>query len=392
MLAPLHGEYSERIRLVVTFDAGQFERIGPWEAEVLVAFRLLYGGINSILSSVDWNLEGLHELARENFSQLGGDEEDEEGELEKVRKMRLLFNVSVLDSDGTLFDRAVLAWQYRTDGPAAATLLNLKAEHACLASGGLGEQAGESPRRLRIPIYSTCPKAEDVGDLDLSRPVTTLGAWYRDAADLGGLLREELKPRARPESWSTVEKALDQLELAWGSFIASAVNNGLFASGLDGLLDAYNGLLESAATSLQQGQEVLGGFRLLTQSWIVGPKSFDEWAVVPLLHPLKLHWWRERARRFQYFIARLIDLPNGPVTIVDEKRFRQELVNAYCSAGFPAVLALPGRQRRPDYFLPVNEVGGYELFRWIGQAGLAYGFNPELVTEEESARDPAFST
>ena len=37
---------------------------------------------------------------------------------------------------------------------------------------------------------------------------------------------------------------------------------------------------------------------------MIGPPSFERWAVMPLLHPLKLLWWRERARYFDGLVAR----------------------------------------------------------------------------------------
>ncbi len=115
---------------------------------------------------------------------------------------------------------------------------------------------------------------------------------------------------------------------------------------------------------------------------MVGPETFDEWAVIPLLHPLKLHWHRARARRFAGFLGAL--LAAEPAPIVDVRRFRQELTVTYSSAGYPALVALPGKDRRPTYFLPVHEMQGYELFRQEGLAGLAYGLDPDLVSDDES--------
>jgi hypothetical protein len=104
---------------------------------------------------------------------------------------------------------------------------------------------------------------------------------------------------------------------------------------------------------------------------------------MPALHPLKLHWWRERTRTFNGFIARLLDTTTE-TQVVNMRRFCQELTVTYSSAGHPAVLALPGRDGRCSYFLPVHEVDGYELFRHAEQAGIAYGLDPDLVSSDES--------
>jgi len=385
LLAPLREDLPKGAVLHVRFDDRSLERITSKEAEALLAFRTLYGGVEAAMPHVRWDLSVLWDLARQYADLVGREEEEEESEREKVVKVNLPFHVSVTAGDRD-FVQAELTWHYRSDGPAAATLAHLRAEADRLATqdeaGPLFENVAS---RLPIPIYNTCPPADEIGDLDLSRLVASLGAWYREVTELGTRLRDELAPRARPEAWTAVETALTRLEEAWAGFVRTAAEEGVLAADLDALLDAYDGLLQAAAENLQQGQEILYGFRLLIQAWIVGPEAFDEWAVVPFLHPLKLYWWRERARRFDRIISRLLD-PADPAVIVNERRFVRELDITYGSAGVPAVLALPGRDRRPDYFLPVHEVEGYELLRHIGQAGIAYGLDPDLVSEDESER------
>ncbi|HIQ05918.1 MAG TPA: DNA translocase FtsK, partial [Anaerolineae bacterium] len=386
LLSSLRGELPEGAALQVRFDERTLDRVGLKEAEALLSFRTLYGGVEEMMPHVRWGLGVLWDLAQQHADLVGEEEEDEEGEREKVVKVNLLFRVGVVDGGGNEIAYADLTWHYRSDGPAAATLAHLRSEAQRLSAQDTGGPLFKDvPLRLPVPIYNTCPPPEEIGDLDLSRPVASLGVWYRRVTDLGAALREELAPRARPEAWNAVERALVRLEEAWARFVGKAAKQGALAADLDELLTAYEGLLQAGTEHLRQGQEVLHGFRLLTQAWIVGPETFDEWAVVPFLHPFKLHWWRERARRFDTFIARLLDA-SGEATIVDERRFRQELNTTYGSAGYPALLALPGRDRRPDYFLPVHEVEGYELFRWVGQAGIAYGLDPDLVFAEESER------
>jgi len=383
LLSLLRDDLPEESSLNVCFDDQALERITSKEAEALLAFNALYGGIEAVMPHVQWDLTPLWHLACQHADIVGKEEENEEGEREKVVKVNLSFHIAVTVGNDDLA-RAELTWHYRSNGPTAATLAHLRTEVNRLAAQDVaGPLFADTSNHLPIPIYNTCPPADEIGDLDLSRPVACLGAWYREFTDLGAYLQNELAPRARPEVWAVVEKALGCLEETWANFVRDAGERGVLAAGLDALLGAYGELLRAATEHLRQGQEILHGFRPLPQAWVVGPETFDEWAVLPFLHPLKLHWWRVRARRFDSFIARLLDA-SDPAPIVDERRFRQELDVTYGSASYPAVLALPGRDRRPDYFLSVHEVEGYELFRHIGQAGIAYGLDPDLVSEDKS--------
>ncbi len=355
--------------------------VEPHETEAVLAFRTLYGGIETEMPGIRWELNDLWKLAGGHETIL--DSEEAEGEREKIIKTDLSFRVTLTDSQGKTLATAELVWHYRSDSPAAATLSNVRAEAQCLAEQDNGPLFQVIAPRLRIPIYNTCPAPNEVGDLDISRPLSSLGAWYREATDLGTELRQTFQRAARKEVLSLIDAALGSLEEAWAKFVKKASANGLLAADLDALLTAYEGLLTTAAQNLQHGHEVLYGFRWLVQAWMVGPATFDEWAMMPLLHPLKLHWHRARARRFASFLSTLLS-DNKATRIVDVRRFRQELTITYSSAGYPALIALPGRDRRSVYFLPVHEIQGYELFRQEGKASLAYGLDPDLVSEDES--------
>jgi hypothetical protein len=374
LLTPLQGELPEGIALRVQFNNRQLEKVSDKEAEALLAFFTLYGGVENAMPSVQWNLASLWILAQQHSNQLTEAEETETDQ-EKVTKVDLLFRISVVNGEENEITYADLTWHYRSDGPAAATLAHIQAEAKDLTQ--------ESRSRLPIPLYNTCPAFNDLGDLDLSRPVFSMGAWYFEKTDLGKELRDALNHRTQPKTLSAIDTAITQLEESWTSFIDGVTKNGILAADLDSLLAAYEVLLGETTACLRSGQEATYGFRLLTQAWIIGPKAFEEWAVIPFLHPLKLQWWRERTRRFNTFLADLLNSSNE-TTIVDERRFRQEMSITYGSAGYPAVLALPLRDNRPEYFLPIHEVDGYELFQWMGQAGIAYGLNPDLVAEDES--------
>ncbi len=360
-------------------------KAGARETEALLAFRVLYGGIEAVMPDIHrihWELGDL--WAQTQQAARKQTEEETESEQEKGVKVSLTFQVTLADGEGQKLNSADLIWHYRSDSLAATTLAHLQAEAQRLA-----EQQGNGPLfqmvtpRLHIPIYNTCPVPNEVSDLDLSQPLSSLGTWYRKATDLGSELREALRRVARPDSFAAIDAALTRLEEAWAAFVQTASEDGLLAANLDGLLTAYDALLTTAADHLQQGQEILYGFRCLVQAWMVGPETFDEWAVMPLLHPLKLHWYRARTLRFAGFLHALLS-NTEPVSVVDVRRFRQELIITYSSAGYPALIALPGKDRRPTCFLPVHEMHGYELFRQEGLASLAYGLDPDLVSEDES--------
>ncbi len=351
------------------------------ESEAVLAFRALYGGIETVMPDIRWELTNLWKLARDRAAAPDG--EESEGEREKSIKTELPFRMTLADSKGQTLATAELIWHYRSDSPAAATLFHLRAEFQRLVEQGDGLLFQMIEPRLRIPVYNTCPVPDEVSDLDISRPLSSLGAWYREATDLGAELRQALQKVARKEVLSAVDEALIRLEEAWAAWVETASADGLLAADLDTLLVAYEGLLTAAAQHLQQGQEVLHGFRWLAQAWMVGPETFDEWAVMPLLHPLKLQWYRARARRFDGFLSALLS-GSKAMPIVDVRRFRQELTITHSSAGYPTLVVLPARDRSPKYFLPIHEIQGYELFRQEGKASLAYGLDPDLVSEDES--------
>jgi hypothetical protein len=374
LILPVQNEVSEKIVLKVEFDPEQIGKLDKDKAEALLAFRTLYGGVESVMPSIRWNIGNIWEVVQQAEKLIEEDDQEREGGQEKIIDAELIFRVTALASD--VLGSAELVWLYRSDGPTATTLAHVRTEAKRLAG---------NEKRLSIPIYNTCPVTDDINDLDLSRPIGSFGVWYREFNRLRDELWNSLAHIIEPESWDVLKHALDQLEEAWGNFIRRSATIGILAAGLNELLAGYEKLLEVAANTLRSRQEATYGYRVLTQAWIVGPKHFDEWAFVPFLHPLKLHWWYERSRYFNALIDQLID-PTSESPIVDERRFRQELYSSYGSANYPAILALPGRDLQPHYFLPVHEVEGYELFRCMEDASLAYGLDPNLVSEDEGSQ------
>ena len=378
LVSPVQDEISEAIVLTVDFDTQHFDELDKNKdkdkIEALLAFRTLYGGIENVIPSVRWNIGKIWEMARQCENLFEEADQEREGEQEKIIKAELTFRMTASVKDVVGF--ADLVWLYKSDGPTATTLAHVRTE---------AKRLSDDEKLLSIPIYNTCPITNDINNLDLSRPIVCFGAWYREFTKLQDELYNSLADLMEPASWDALKQGLDQLEEAWGNFIRKSATMGILAAGLHDLLVEYEGLLDLATNLLKSRQEATYGYRVLTQAWMAGPKYFDEWAFVPFLHPLKLHWWYERCRHFNTLIAKLTD-PTVESPIVDERRFRQEVYSSYSSASYPAILALPGRDLQPRYFLSVHEVEGYELFRRMEDASLAYGLDPNLVSEDEGSQ------
>jgi hypothetical protein len=348
----------------------------------LQVFQALYGGIEQVMPALDWQLDGLWaRAARQPGEQT---DEDEADERERLVRVEVPFRVTLVGVNGADVAQADLIWQYRSDSPASATTLTLAAERALLRAGDFGPLFGTGGARLRVPIYNACRVGDDVGDLDIHHPLASLGVWFEQAADLRGVLAAQTVNRLRPQTQAALGTALDELEQAWGRVVAATDECGLFGADITGFVAAYERLLHVAITNFQTGQEIQHGYRVLNQAWMIGPPGFESWTVMPLLHPLKLLWWRERARYFNGVVTRLLD-PSAPAGIVDEQRYLREFAATYGSSQFPPLLALPPGEGRPaERFLPAEETDGYELFFREEARAEAFGLDTDLLAEDEN--------
>lgn len=345
--------------------------------ELLLAFRTFYRGIESFIPSIDWQLDELWSaIAREN---LAAKETEKEGGEKLKGDLKFRLEVYVGDQRKEYCD---LTWKYTSEGTLGATLANLLHEYTRIETLRVKNEEA----RLGIPLYDAGLTEESLGTIDLTHPIASLGAWYRDQTNRSSLRERfttELSERGRPEVIEKMAKAIGQLERRWTDTVLAAVKNGLLHADLQALLDEYESLLGTAEQSLKGDQEVSIGFRLLNAAWFIGPSSFDKWGVMPPLHPLKLLWMLERLRHFGEIVQKLLT-PSEQNRIVDESRLKKELETAYSSAHFPAVVALPDRNERCTYLVPVLESGGYELYRKLELAGISYGLDAALSTEEDS--------
>lgn len=349
--------------------------------DALFVFRTLFGGIERALPTIVWQLDALWERLRalESDEDEDEDEDDPGNDRERVSRLEIPFEVRVVGQDEAEIVRAELIWQYRSDSPAAATALTLAAEHERIEASGTANE-----RRLGIPLFQHCLPGDHIGDLDISRPIQSLGAWFERPDDLRTSLNTALRWRARTPVLQAFDTALTTLETAWARLVDSTMTVGLLNAEIDTLLEAYTNLLSTAAVQLRTPQEAAAGFRVLNQAWIVGPPDFERWALVPLFHPLKLLWWRARARLFDDIVAQLLDATR-PVTIVDEMRYRRELTATYGSSGSPPLLALPPGEGRPaTRFLPVKEIDGYELYIRETEHNEPYGLDSTMLADDEA--------
>jgi hypothetical protein len=381
LLQPRQETLERGTHLRVSVASAVFEQPAQTQ-EAASVFRAIYGGLEQIFTSVEWQLEPLWALAA-TTSEPG--QQDESVLREQATKTAITFRVAVIDAGEQVLATADLIWQYRADSPAAATAQMLAAEHAHLHAQDLESDSATSAPRLRVPIFNSCQALDEIGDLDLRHPLGSLGPWYAAGrpGDLRAALDSQFKPLARQHNWAPLDQALGALEGAWAEFVL-ATAQGLLGAKVEPLLLAYEDLLATALGRLQSGNEVSASYRLINQAWMIGPPSFATWAIMPLLHPLKLLWWRERARYFDQLLARLLD-DARPAAIIDLKRFQQELAATYGSSGFPPVLALPPGDGRPAArFLPVEEAEGYELYFHEAASNEAFGLDPDLLAEDEN--------
>ena len=98
LLLPLQEELPAGASLRVCFDDRALERkrITAKEAEALLAFCTLYGGIEARMPHVQWELDALWKLAQQHADLVDRAEEEEEGEREKEVKIDLPFQVTVV--------------------------------------------------------------------------------------------------------------------------------------------------------------------------------------------------------------------------------------------------------------------------------------------------------
>lgn len=318
-------------------------RSAPYQ-EAIQVFHSLYGGIEHHIPSVDWQLEPLWQQVADNIP------------LEATRKAELVFTLELGDAS----NQAELTWLYQPQGQHAASYGHLHSSSDAV-----------------IPIYDNVPSHLSSA-IDLATPLQSLGVWYRDYRDMRTELQAIFATQVR--WWEAMESKLEQVAQQWQSFVQAAQAGGIFQADSASLVAAYQDLLHYSNENITAEQDINQLYRWLSKMWLIGKEDFSSWAVMPLLHPLKLHWYVQRAHTFAGYLQAIND---GTFSMVSSKRFQQELQSVYSSSGTPSVLSLLADESKPQYFSSVLEQGGYELYRAEAEASLAYGMHSELSADDD---------
>lgn len=350
-------------------------------AEAVQAFRCLYGGIETVMSTIQWELAELWNLAVNQT-----EEEDlDSDETERVKTSKLDFNV-LLQRKNQAIASTTLIWEYRSDSPAAATYQALVYESGFLQPSLHGPLFAAASPSLRIPFYTSCKLPANIVDLDLHRPLNTFGNWHQQADAERNNLRRTLETNFRDlrvpaEAGSALRKALDSLEQAWAN-VVQAVLKGLFDAPIEQLVQAYQQFLATTLEHLpkKQYKEI---YQIINQAWIISEDLQKDWAVMPLIHPLKLDWWHKRARYYHDIIAQMFRV-STPARAIDDKRFRREMSLIDSALVTPPVIALANARHQGHWYVAHEDVHGYTLFRWVRETNDITGANVhELATDEQ---------
>jgi hypothetical protein len=350
-------------------------------AEAVQAFRCLYGGIETVMSTIQWELAELWNLAVDQTEEedLGSDE------TERVKTSKLAFKVLLQCKNQTIAS-TTLIWEYRSDSPAAATYQALVYESGFLQPSLHGPLFAAASPSLRIPFYTSCKLPANIVDLDLHRPLNTFGNWYQQADAERNNLRRALEMnfhdlRVPPEAKSALMNALDNLERAWANVVHAALQ-GLFDAPIDQLVLVYQQFLATILEHLpkKQYKEI---YQTINQAWIISEDVQKDWVIMPLIHPLKLDWWHKRARYYHDIIAQMFRV-STPARAIDDKRFRREMSLIDSALATPPVIALANARHQGYWYVAHEDVQGYTLFRGVRETnGITGATVHELATDEQ---------
>lgn len=334
--------------------------------EAAQVFRSLYGGIEQRLTNVKWKLDELWKLV----------EAEEDVDDEEERHVELRFRVQLTNQQHTIA-KANLVWEYRSDSLAAATYRAFAHERARLQSFNAGPLFALDIVSLSIPIYVARQGISRIADLNLYRPLYTFGHWYKEYRDARQMLDTAIRDLNVP---SVIKQALEKLEQEWANFVQMSAN-GLLGTHVDSLIKAYRRFLETVLEHLTKPQWKKI-YQTINRMWIISEESVTDWAVVPLIHPLKLYWWQQRATQYNDFIAQLFH-PKRPARAINDKQLQREISIRYGSWNMPPAIALANDKRQSDWYLAQADIQGYTLFQRVDGAGGVIGFHIDDLAEDE---------
>ncbi len=320
--------------------------------EAARAFRCMYGGIEQVIPAIQCDLDELWRLAQQAVTE----EDDDDETSDQDRKVTLRFRITIRDTDGKIHESAELEWEYRADSPIAATVAALDTERATIQSDSLGPMFDAEPARLRIPVYQSAQSAYSISDIDLHQPFQTLGRWFDNAGDMRQMFLE--KSRGMDDSVVQPLQALSALEQTWASFVQGA-SDGLLHDTINVLVQQYESFLAKALSHFTKSQH-LTLYRVINQAWMLKPSDTDSWVIMPLLHPLKLKWWRQRAITFNTLIERMF---SNVAHAVDHRILQREIGTVYSSLYAPPALTFSHKGQPGQWLVAIDETLGYTLFR-----------------------------
>jgi len=377
----LYGQdRSAKLRVSVQFKPTDKRSKKTSLFEAARAFQCVYGGIEQFMPTIHWDLDQLWKIVADR--QAIEDEEDAE---EQERKVHLQFSVTLepMDRQARPLAKADLYWEYRADSPVAATALALESELSQTQQTLLGPIFDTGLTALRIPVYSSYQNIDKIDDLDLYQPFRTLGRWFQNAGNLRDMLQDICREKGvRKDIVDPILESLSKLEQAWAAFIHAA-QSGLFNERVALLLEQYKEFLHTALSSLTKSQ-YLPLYRIINRAWMISPSSPDSWVVMPLIQPLKLAWWHNRARAFNNLVMRMFGSDEAEhVHVIDHKILQREIGAAYSSHHIPPALSVADRGLQGQWFTAYEEVQGYELFRLYIDPSEMAGFNIAELAEDE---------
>lgn len=375
---PHQDDLTDAWKLEVSFKAEDQSDSSFSDNELFLAFRHLYGSIESIFPSLSWSLDRLwsrcDEVQLDEF--VVSTDEDTNVPDSPQHTHQITFGVSLHDANGDIVGRGELIWLYPSDSPAAMTF----AEHSALNS--IFEVDGPF-----IPIYEIHNLQTDLSKLDLYRPMSSIGRWFSAPTKMNEVILNKLQNRTgvSNEATNSVLDSLKQLSKDYQNFLSTSLKQGIFGADVEGLLDSYGTFLKTAMNCFDS-EQAARGFEAISPGWIVRLEGNSPWAVVPFSHPLKLLWWQNRALEFQRMLKKLLD-PSTRATPVNQSRFKKSLSQTYGSSSFPSLLTLPGKHNCL-YYMPQDEVEGYELYHPISESSIVTTMDSQVDPSEEVDSSP----
>jgi hypothetical protein len=350
---PSHGSYRFRVDLANPADLPDIS------SHALKDFRTLYGALpdHEAWSDLDFHLSPLWEAAATvdlDEATLGDD----------TCKNEISFRVTLIGSEDNR--AATLTWTYSASSPHAVTGSLLRSLRSWYVTPGRG-----------LPVWSA-PGQMLTSPLDLM-DLSGLGGSIDSPHDVLKRLKEFIAPaQISSESGQKVIEALRVCGDRTADFVMAGEQESLLGPSAHAFLESYRQLLRTVLSrnTLQTNADRKFALGPINEAFTIqGPKA----ALIPLIHPMKLLWFRGRVAHLGRIIGTIAQHGAG-AAFVNARRFSNECAEWFSSSNFPGILArFDGFLS--EYFLPANAVQGFELYR-----------HPDVMQTGYSSRSQGSST